>query len=95
MSLEAENKSLREQIKRLRNRLAEQENYIKSYLAKGFIMKKKEFYQQKTFWTAVLYAATIFAPQFVVISPEKLQAVQGLLAVIGAIFMRQGIESGK
>ena len=55
----------------------------------------KKWYQQKTFWTAVLYAGTIFAPQFIAISPGQLQTIQGLLIAIGAIFMRQGIEGLK
>ena len=57
--------------------------------------KKKPFYKQKTFWAAVILAATVVAPEFVAINPGQLAAIQKLIIAIGAIFMRQGIENAK
>ncbi len=73
----------------LRQANAELRDYIFKYL-RGSPMKP--FYRQKTFWTAVLLAGTVFLPAFVPMAPQKMEAIRVMLIAIMAIFMRQGIE---
>ena len=56
---------------------------------------KKKWYKQRTFWTMVLLAGTVVAPEFVAITPEQIGAIRTLLVAVGAIFMRDSVEGLK
>lgn len=57
-------------------------------------MKKKKYYQQKTFWAAIALMATNLLPIFGA-SAVTVHAAQVTIGALTAIFMRQGVEDSK
>ncbi len=58
------------------------------------MVEKKEWYNQKTTWTAIVGIIGAAAGFFTGVMPAPI-AIQTVIGSLLAIFMRQGIESAK
>lgn len=58
-------------------------------------MEKKEWYEEKTVWTALILIATTILPLFVSLTPEMLDGIRTLIVGLALIFGRQAIENTK
>ena len=58
-------------------------------------MEKKNWYEEKTVWTALVLIATTILPLFVSLTPEMLDGIRTLIVGLALIFGRQAIENTK
>ena len=56
---------------------------------------KKEWWEEKTTWTAILLIVTSILPLFVSLTPEMLNGIKTVIVGLALIFARQAIENTK
>ncbi len=52
----------------------------------------KKWWKRKTFWAAVILAASVLLPVFTSLGPEQITAIRTVLVAFMGVFMREAIE---